>query len=143
LRLHIAKKDMRNWHLLLLFLCLSSFAQPEVIGKWRLVEIRMHQISIAEAELQAKRLGNVLVFAGGGVCQVHPDNPRAKVITSRWYWETSKKNPQQKYLIIEARDPVGKVIKQRFEVEKPNRKTMILHIGEGIDRESYVYRALK
>lgn len=134
---------MRRLQYLMLFVCLSAFAQSSVIGKWRLVEIRMHQIKITEEELAAKRLGNVMVFAEGGVCQVYPDNPKAKVLTSHWYWETSKKNPEIKHLIIEARDPMGKIVKQRFEVEKINRKTMVLHIGEGIDRESYVYRALK
>lgn len=133
---------MHGLYVFLLSVCVSgfSFSQPSVIGKWRLVEIRMHQVVITEAEMAAKRLGNMMVFAEGGVCQVYPDNPKAKVLTSRWYWD---RHPEKPTLIIEARDPMGKVVKQRFEVEKPNRKILILHIGEGIDRESYVYRALK
>lgn len=117
-----------------------AWAQPAdfIIGRWQLQQIHMHQLTITAEELRSKRLGNTMIFAEDGVCQIVPDNTQAKVITNRWQWL----KPGEE-LLIEGQDAVGRAVRQRFRVERRSRRLLILRIGEGVDEEAFVYQRLK
>ncbi|MCS6794616.1 MAG: hypothetical protein RMJ97_02400 [Raineya sp.] len=125
---------------LLLILFLQGEPHKLLIRKWELQEIAIGQNKITFASLQSKQAVTRLEFSENGKCQIIPQSVQALPKENKW---SVFQEENGWFLFIEAENDFGGRVKQKFKIEKINKKELILSLGEKNDKETYFYKAIR